>query len=489
MMSDTPPSSPSGGVSTARPRLSPSPATAGAPSVACRGTASTLSDVVGAGLQPLRVQLIAVATSVDDLVDSVRDVLVKVEVLSRSQERLAQAVHTMGTTFTVGFKDVLRALEEMSNAADGRVSSPSSAADQTLTAISTLKMAFRENEKKRIISATRSAEVYNSTNRTWDQVIKIVMTTRRVNRAEAKDWLLSTVHLPTRRNASVLAGMRACVPVLRTKPHLMQSLKDLVCSAFLLGVGLSRAELKSDLCKLWLEIGAYMAAEMGLPSMVAGTADMLRFCGGGDEMISEPAAVGGRPIIRCLLGHFALACCFVRSMLEAKAGLRPRRRSGLRGAIYEQWESELARADAALPRDNGVHNCLIITDGDDPNRGVVDDEDDASNSDVGMEVMEGADNGAAGGGGESGSGAAVAPEDRGGGMLTEFAAEVLRLHTYKPPHNVQFRSTRLVDGADPRRSKLEVVEDALDEEYLEEKALDLAGLDLDILASLDEMDV
>lgn len=74
-------------------------------------------------------------------------------------------------------------------------------------------------------------------------------------------------------------------------------------------------------------------------------------------------------------------------------------------------------------------------------------------------------------------------------MLTEFAAEVLRLHTYKPPHNVQFRGIRLVDGADPRRSKLEVVEDALDEEYLEEKALDLSGLDLNILASLDEMDV
>lgn len=145
MMSDTPPSSPSGGVSPARPPLSPSPATAGAPSVARRGTASTLSDVVGAGLQPLRVQLIAVATSVDDLVDSVRDVLVKVAVISRSQERLAQAVHTMGTTFTVGFKDVLSALEEMSNAADGRVSSPSSAADQTLTAISTLNIVGDRN--------------------------------------------------------------------------------------------------------------------------------------------------------------------------------------------------------------------------------------------------------------------------------------------------------------------------------------------------------
>lgn len=63
-------------------------------------------------------------------------------------------------------------------------------------------------------------------------------------------------------------------------------------------------------------------------------------------------------------------------MLEAKAGLRPRRRSGLGGAIYEQWESELAHADAALPKDSDIHHCLIITDGNDPNRGVLNEEGD-----------------------------------------------------------------------------------------------------------------
>lgn len=186
----------------------------------------------------------------DDLVKSVRDVLVKVDVLSRSQERLATAVHSMEMTFTVGWKDVLSALQEMSKAADSRGSPASSAVEQTLTAVSTIKMAFRDDEKKRIISATRSAEVYNSTNRSWEQVIKVVMTARRVDRSSAMVWLLNTIRLPTRRDATVLAGMRACVPILRTKPHLMQSRKDLVCNNFLLGVGLSRAELTSDLYKL-----------------------------------------------------------------------------------------------------------------------------------------------------------------------------------------------------------------------------------------------
>lgn len=155
-----------------------------------------------------------------------------------------------------------------------------------------------------------------------------------------------------------------------------------------------------------------MASEMGLPSMVAGAADMIRYCGGGEEMVTVPAAAGGRPIIRCLLGHFALACCFVRSMLEAKAGLRPRRRLGLRGTIYEQWETELARNDAALPRDNRLHNGLIITDGTDPNRGVVDDDHDVSNSEVDINDMECTNGGAAGGDGEGDGGAAASPEER-----------------------------------------------------------------------------
>lgn len=148
MMSDKPPSSPSGGASAARPPVAPSPAAPGVPSGARRPTSATPSGALYAGLGPLRVQLTAVATTVDDLVETVRDVLVKVEVLSGSQERLATAVHTMETSFTVAFKDVMSALQLMVKAAQGRLSSASGAVEQTLTAVSATKAAFREDEKK-----------------------------------------------------------------------------------------------------------------------------------------------------------------------------------------------------------------------------------------------------------------------------------------------------------------------------------------------------
>lgn len=126
-------------------------------------------------------------------------------------------------------------------------------------------------------------------------------------------------------------------------------------------------------------------------------------------MITEAVTVGGRPVIRCNLGHFALASCFFRAMLEAKAGLRPRRRSGLGGAIFEQWQSKLARADAALPKDCDMHRCVIITEGNDPNRGILDEEGDV-NSDVDVDEIFNGDDVPANDNGGDGGGLAVSAE-------------------------------------------------------------------------------
>lgn len=387
MMSDTPSSSAPRAASAARPPSSPgASSTARAATPAARQGSTHLSDAISTGMRPMRLQLVAVSTNIDNVLESVRDVLVKVELLSRGHERLASVMHAVQASMTVGFKEVMTAMQQMSSTADGQVNV---ALTQTLAVVNTVKTAFRDDEKQRIITATRSADVYYSTTRTWQQLTCVVMEARDLDRAAAKQWLLSTIQLPGRRNANVLVGMRACVPILRAKPHLMQALKDLVCTAFLVGVGLNRSDLTNDLARLWLDNGAYMTSEMGLPSLLAGLADMIRYLGGGEQMITEALTVGGRPVIRCLLGHFALASCFVRSMLEAKAGMRPRRRSGLGGAIYEQWESELARADKALPNDCEMHHCLVITDGNDPNRGILDEEGDGdSDVDVAEAVDE-----------------------------------------------------------------------------------------------------
>lgn len=228
----------------------------------------------------MRLQLVAASTNLDDLIDSARDVLVKVELLNRGHERLASVMQVVQLSISVGFKEVMKALQQMSAAADGQ---GNAALTQTLATSNSIKSAFRDDEKQRIITAARSADVCYSTSRTWPQLIGVVNTSRDVDRAAAKQWLLSTIYLPARRNANFLFGMRACVPILRAKHHFMQALKDLVCAAFLAGVGLNSNDLTNDLSRLWIDSGACMTSEMGLPSVLAGLADTIRFLGGGDS--------------------------------------------------------------------------------------------------------------------------------------------------------------------------------------------------------------
>lgn len=346
-----------------------------------------MADALAISLRPVQLKLVATSTSADTVADSVRDILIKVEILARGHERLASAMQSMQGTLTVGFKGLMDGMQQISVGAEGRaVGAPGDVA-QMLALVGRVKLAFREDEKTRILYATRSGEVCINTGRTWMRLIKVVTSVRGVERDAARDWLLTTIHLPARRDAQVLVAMRACVPILRAKPHLMRTLKDIVCCAFLKGIGVNREDLTNDLSRLWMDNNAYMASEMGLPSMVGGLGDMVRFLGGGEEMIKEPATVGGRPIIHCLMGHFALACCFVRSMLGTKAGIRPRRRSGIGNGVFDQWETEMLRVDDVLPRDNEVHHGLLLKDGADPSRAFVAEVDDSDE--------EGADAGAA----------------------------------------------------------------------------------------------
>lgn len=383
MLSDTPASSAGAGPSSSRPPT-PARSTTATPPAGAQGrtSSSPLANALTGSMRPLRLQLVAVATSVDHIVDSVRDILVKVEILTRGHERLSVAMQSLRGGVTVGFKDVMDGLNQMSVGAEGRVVGAQGDVAQALTIVGRVKAAFREDEKKRILEASSSGEVCINTSRTWTRLIHVTMDVRGVDRQVARDWLLSTIRLPARRDAQVLVGMRACVPILRAKPHLMQTLKDIVCSAFLLGVGLNREDITKDLSQLWMDNNAYMNSEMGLPSTVNGLGDMIRFLGGAPQMIDEPATVGGRPVVHCLLGHFALAACFIRSMLETKAGVRPRRRSGIGNGVFDQWETELCRADAALPRDTTVHYGLQLIDGADAIRGDVPDVDQDDSSDA-----------------------------------------------------------------------------------------------------------
>lgn len=224
---------------------------------------------------------------------------------------------------------------------------------------------------KRITDAARSADVYLDTARTWNDVTEVTMQSLDMDRSAAAQWLLSTIRLPTRRDASVLVSTRACVPVLRAKPHLMQTLKEIVCSAFFIGIGQPRENLSPETSTLWLNNLAYLLSERGRPSLMTGMAGMLRHVGA-NSMEEEALNFGARPVIHTTTGHIALGSCFVRATLESKAGVRSGRRSGVGEGIYDMWVAELARVDAVLPKDNEVHSGLRLIDGRDVNRAVVD---------------------------------------------------------------------------------------------------------------------
>lgn len=131
-----------------------------------RALPSSLGDAISAGNRPLRLQLVGVATSVDNIVDCIRDVRVEIDVLNCGHECLATMLHSVQGSITVAFKDMKEALDGKSDSADGRAKAAHSLAPETLSLINSIKAAFQDEEKNRILTATRSASVYNNTGRT-----------------------------------------------------------------------------------------------------------------------------------------------------------------------------------------------------------------------------------------------------------------------------------------------------------------------------------
>lgn len=248
------PSSPE--TSSARPPTSPgstsAPCTAPPTAPSTPQGSSTLAERINIGTRPLRLQLISVSTNVDNIMETVRDTLVKVELLARGQELLATAVTTLQRAVTVGFKVLSDAIEQMATGVEGGAPAANTQVAETLDRVQLVKRGFREREMKRIFEATRSTDVYLDTARTWNDVTQVTMDVLNKDRDSASEWLLSTIRLPTRRDASVLVSMRACVPVLRAIPHLMQTLKEIVCSTLFTDIGQPREHLFSETSTMWL---------------------------------------------------------------------------------------------------------------------------------------------------------------------------------------------------------------------------------------------
>lgn len=415
-----PSAQPAVGVSGARPPARPSNASA---------RQGTLAEALSLGTRPLLHKINEVSVGVDDLTDSVRDLRIKVEIMARGHERLATAMQSVSGSVAKGFMEVLDVLQRMATAGVAGASSKAGTSQlaQTTARINAVKSAFRLRLADRTAAATSTANVYFNTGRTWVELVDVAEDILGIDRDDVVQWLLKTVQLPGRRDPNVLVSMRICVPILRVKPHLMQAWKQTVLTAFFTGIGVPLEGFTCDLASLWLQDNTYFKSARGLQSMLAALACLLRQMGASD-MVSDPATVGGRPVVSCTLGHFALASCFVRSALESKAAPRPRRRVGVGEGIFDLWESEVARTDAVLPMDDKEHDGLRLIDGHDIRRGFVDlrgpgdaQDPDADPGHPGDDAVDPA--AAAGGSGAAVgvSGGATAPTGDGGGGATADA--------------------------------------------------------------------
>lgn len=212
-----------------------------------------MTDALTLSLRLLRLQLVAVETSKDSFADCVRYILIKVEILAHGHERLGGALNFLPETMIVGFKEIINGTQQTSVGAEGRVIDARHEVDQTLALIDRVKAVFCEDEMMRILQAPRSGEVCIDTGRTSLRLIEVVADVRGADRNAARDRQLSTVRLPARCDAHVLVGMRACEPILLSKPHHMKTLRDILCNVFFKGISINREDLTNDLSRLWMD--------------------------------------------------------------------------------------------------------------------------------------------------------------------------------------------------------------------------------------------
>jgi len=217
---------------------------------------------------------------------------------------------------------------------------------------------------------------------TWSDAVAVVQSSVGLDKDTATDWLLRTIRIPSRKRPSELVNMRTSVPILRAKPHFMQQVKEIILAAWYAAVAVSRAELSKEDAGLWLHGESYALSARGWGGIVAAMDVLFRLVHAVDR-IHGPTTVGGRAVIHCTVGHFALVASHVRSALEVRAEQRPPRRNGVGEGVYELWKAELGRLDGRLHKDDAEHDGVRFVYGRDPHRAVFssESEDDEDNED------------------------------------------------------------------------------------------------------------
>jgi len=226
---------------------------------------------------------------------------------------------------------------------------------------------FRRRLMEHIARTNTTCLVYPNMEATWDLLVASAVTALNLTPELAKDFLWDYIPVPTRGDQTEAIFRRASVPLLRVKPHLVQTIKERIVLAFLRALGLTKADMTSILAGEWLHNNAYFASEMGFKAILVAIVEFFTYLGAADR-ITEGGSIGSGIVIDWVVGHFCMVSGLVRFYLELVAGLRTTRRSGVGEGMNEYWMSEVGRADTLLARDNEVHNGLRLLDGADAQR-------------------------------------------------------------------------------------------------------------------------
>jgi len=226
---------------------------------------------------------------------------------------------------------------------------------------------FRRTLMEHISRTNITRLVYPNMEATW--VLLVASTEKALNLTPelAKDFLWDYIPVPTRGDQAEAVFRRASVPLLRVKPHLIQTIKERIVLAFLRALGLTKADMTKILAGEWLHNNAYFASEMGFKAILVAIVEFFTYLGAADR-ISQGGSIGSGIVVDCVVGHFCMVSGLVRSFLELVAGLRTTRRAGVGEGMNEYWVAEVGRADSLLPRDSEVHNGLRLLDGADAER-------------------------------------------------------------------------------------------------------------------------
>jgi len=374
----------------------PAPAGGGGSQEAGKGQAKNVYNVVKKAVVetavPLTKAIQAMATVMAEMEKEQAAVIAKLDTLGGKQEMVYKHMQQMNAGLDTKLSAILSNLDKESDVesigSDGDNAPGGGGIRSTAKAHMSRKKRMRLNKDKGVagfknmekvrrefrrrlmehIARTNTTRlVYPNMEATWDLLVASAVTALNLTPELAKDFLWDYIPVPTRGDQTEATFRRASVPLLRVKPHLVQTIKERIVLAFLRALGLTKADMTSILAGEWLNNNAYFASEMGFKAILVAIVEFFTYLGAADR-ITQGGSIGSGIVIDCVVGHFCMVSGLVRSYLELVAGLRTTRRSGVGEGMNEYWVSEVGRADTLLARDSEVHNGLRLLDGADAQR-------------------------------------------------------------------------------------------------------------------------